>query len=332
MGRSTLEQNSGRAENTVLHGGDERYRHSTNEVEIRASNQNKMDQLKRDERVMVKNCILPDTRISHEGKGPDVQKALCNELNSKTATVEQKLRVIEKLVALGQTHVTLKTEDGKSRDVRLEVEHVGNRRMVHMYATDQCGKEKTILRGISKGDHYERERDKSGHFVSYEGSGSVLLKHGNSPSSIGAKTGETSLKPVVHGSNREVSNSTNDRANGPGAIVDSGTARGTAYYPCNNALEGGYNDKLGKPLCTLQDYLAGKAPYVSVAMDTGFHYGQKLNIPELNAKYGRNIEFRVVDTGDAFRGKGKSRIDICVASASHANDSTINGHLTLQFV
>src|SRR5437868_163147 len=72
------------------------------------------------------------------------------------------------------------------------------------------------------------------------------------------------------------------------------SSRGTGYYPDASALEGGFKDRLGRPLNTLQDYLAGRAPYVSVAMDSkAFPYGTKLRIPELEAKYGRPIEFRV---------------------------------------
>lgn len=107
-------------------------------------------------------------------------------------------------------------------------------------------------------------------------------------------------------------------------------ARGTGYYPDRSAMEGGFVDRKGKPLHTLQDFLAGKASYVSVAMDsTAFPYGTKLRIPELEAKYGRPIEFRVVDTGGAFRGKGTSRIDICTANRQASLDPTINGPLHL---
>ncbi len=67
-------------------------------------------------------------------------------------------------------------------------------------------------------------------------------------------------------------------------------------------------------------------------MDGTVPYGTKLRIPELDAKYGRNIDFRVVDTGGAFTGKGHGRIDVCVDNQSAANDSTINGLLTLHFV
>ncbi|HYV43745.1 MAG TPA: hypothetical protein VFA20_02745 [Myxococcaceae bacterium] len=108
------------------------------------------------------------------------------------------------------------------------------------------------------------------------------------------------------------------------------TAKGTGYFPDNSPMEGGFKDRMGKPLHTLQDFLAGKAPYVSVAMDSkAFPYGTKLRIPELEKKYGRPIEFRVVDTGGAFKGKGTSRIDICTANQKASLDPTINGKLTL---
>jgi hypothetical protein len=58
-----------------------------------------------------------------------------------------------------------------------------------------------------------------------------------------------------------------------------------------------------------------------------FPYGQHLRIRELEAKYGRAIDFRVVDTGGAFRGKGRSRIDVCVSNRSASLDATINGTL-----
>jgi 3D (Asp-Asp-Asp) domain-containing protein len=107
-------------------------------------------------------------------------------------------------------------------------------------------------------------------------------------------------------------------------------ARGTGYFPDRSAMEGGFVDRKGKPLHTLQDFLAGRASYVSVAMDsTAFPYGTKLRIPELEAKYGRPIELRVVDTGGAFRGKGTSRIDICTADRRASLDPTINGPLHL---
>jgi len=105
-------------------------------------------------------------------------------------------------------------------------------------------------------------------------------------------------------------------------------AVGSGYFPDPSRMEGGFNDRLGRPLRTLQDYLRGLAPYVSVAMDpAAFPYGTRLRIRELEARYGRRIEFRVVDTGGAFRGRGTARMDICTANRTASIDATINGPL-----
>eukprot|EP00105_Crassostrea_gigas_P017712 XP_011435597.1 PREDICTED: uncharacterized protein LOC105334022 [Crassostrea gigas] len=110
-------------------------------------------------------------------------------------------------------------------------------------------------------------------------------------------------------------------------------ARGTAYYPADDPIEGGFVDMRDHPLMTLQDYLEGRAAHVSVAMDNhaGIPYGTHVCIPELNRKYHRFIDFVVVDTGSAFYGKGYSRIDICVRNRQLSFDDTINGPLTLAF-
>lgn len=110
-------------------------------------------------------------------------------------------------------------------------------------------------------------------------------------------------------------------------------ARGTAYYPDSSALEGGFVDMHGVTLRTLQQFLAGTASYVSVAMDNraGIAYGTPLCIPEINRKYNRVVLFKVVDTGGAFFGRGYARIDICVQDHAHSLDSTINGQITLVF-
>ncbi len=117
------------------------------------------------------------------------------------------------------------------------------------------------------------------------------------------------------------------------ALTASFTSKGTGYYPSSSALEGGFVDRKGVKLHTLQQFLAGSASYVSVAMDSSaFSYGQHLRIRELEAKYGQPIDFRVVDTGGAFRGRGRTRIDICVANHSASVDPTINRTLHIDAV
>lgn len=101
--------------------------------------------------------------------------------------------------------------------------------------------------------------------------------------------------------------------------------RGTAYYPHDSKLQGGFLDRRGKKLVTLQDFLDGKSKYAAVAMDkTVLPYGTNICIPHLNEKYDTAIAFRVVDTGGAFRGKRTTRMDICTRSKKHTVDPAIN--------
>jgi 3D (Asp-Asp-Asp) domain-containing protein len=111
------------------------------------------------------------------------------------------------------------------------------------------------------------------------------------------------------------------------------TAKASAYYPDDSELEGGFNDMKGKPLQTLQSFLKGRSKYVSLAMDKGiFKYGQRLRIREINERYGKEVIFRVVDTGGAFYGKGRSRVDICVANEQLSFDKLVNSRLTIDVI
>lgn len=127
----------------------------------------------------------------------------------------------------------------------------------------------------------------------------------------------------------------------PGGPTGSHKATGTGYYPSNSKMEGGFNDRKGNKLATLQDFLEGKSKYVSVAMDKNqkIPYGKNLSIKELDAKYAdqlkamgkEHIDFRVTDTGGAFTNKGTGRIDIATRDRKASLDPTINGPLTLNF-
>lgn len=102
----------------------------------------------------------------------------------------------------------------------------------------------------------------------------------------------------------------------------------TGYWPwaakteAERKTEGAPVDRLGRPLHTLEDFLAGKSDHVSLSGDTAaWPYGQKLII---NVG-GRQIVGRVVDTGSHFRGAGKvyketgaEPIDVCVFTRATA--------------
>jgi hypothetical protein len=110
-------------------------------------------------------------------------------------------------------------------------------------------------------------------------------------------------------------------------------AKGSGYFPSRSTREGGFKDRLGKKLNTLEDFIANRADYVSVAMDKklAIEYGTVVKIPEIEAIRKRTIEFRVVDTGGDFTGQGYTKIDICVANQQSSLDPIINGTLTLIF-
>ena len=74
-------------------------------------------------------------------------------------------------------------------------------------------------------------------------------------------------------------------------------ATGSAYYPKRTKMEGGFLDRMGVKLNTLQDYFNNKAEYVSVAMDKKLElrYGTVVKIPEIENDYQQVIEFRPGD-------------------------------------
>ena len=78
----------------------------------------------------------------------------------------------------------------------------------------------------------------------------------------------------------------------------------------------------------MQDYLAKKADYVSVAMDKiqGIPYGTVVKIPELDKAFQTTFEFRVVDTGGRFKGQGYKKIDICVTDREASLDRPSTAH------
>lgn len=113
------------------------------------------------------------------------------------------------------------------------------------------------------------------------------------------------------------------------AAVGSGgvfQARLTGYWPYaaktakERFMEGGHNDRKGKPIHTLEQHRADAVahPFVSVSGDDAiFPYGQRIEID-----HWPGLVFRVVDTGGHFRGAskvyrivGREPLDIAVDSA-----------------
>jgi hypothetical protein len=91
-------------------------------------------------------------------------------LSDPKATAQQKLQTAEQLVASGKDHVTVTDKDGTKRDLRLEVEHQGNKNLVHMYA-EEGGKERVVMRGVDDGHgNFTHEKNANGSDASFNGS------------------------------------------------------------------------------------------------------------------------------------------------------------------
>lgn len=111
------------------------------------------------------------------------------------------------------------------------------------------------------------------------------------------------------------------------------STRISRYHPNPSEMEGGCTDSRTLPLFTLEHYLSGRAPYVSIALDKLLYrrgkvrFGDEFRIPKLDRKYrdtldkiGREyIVFRAVDTGSGFTGKRFTRLDLCVTTEGYVN-------------
>lgn len=124
----------------------------------------------------------------------------------------------------------------------------------------------------------------------------------------------------------------------------------TAYWtPDSNAaygndtttkrLEGGPLDRKSTRNHTLKEFIAGNyikptsplSNYSSLAGDATAdspvkEYGVKVYIPSIEQalNQGKEIIFRVVDTGGDFVGKGATRLDVAVATKSEMNQAALN--------
>ena len=110
----------------------------------------------------------------------------------------------------------------------------------------------------------------------------------------------------------------------------------TAYYPdYSSDDESDYLDSKMKKLRTLQDFLDGRAEFVTISMDldSGIPYGTKFCIPELNAKFRRQIPLQARDkshySGVKTSTADFSHVDICVRSEEDSYDNSVNGVVTL---
>ena len=92
-------------------------------------------------------------------------------ISSREAKAEEKLAAIEKLAGAGVDELVVRDGDNVERTLRIELENLGGKLLVHCFADDDSGRERILLRGISNNDGtYEHQKNANGEDVSFYGS------------------------------------------------------------------------------------------------------------------------------------------------------------------
>ncbi len=111
------------------------------------------------------------TEAGIQGKEDLKAKVMDNSLSST-----ERLAAVKQLVEQGTTSIKTIDNQGREGSLRLEVEKLGNREMVHLFAR-QGRHEAVALRGIAGGETIERQKNERGQSVSLEGRGIHQLKN-----------------------------------------------------------------------------------------------------------------------------------------------------------
>lgn len=92
------------------------------------------------------------------------------EILGSRASVQDKLKAAESLARAGQTTVEIVDQDGQKRQLTIELESAGKRTLVHVYAQDDSGKDRVVLRAVKEADgSFAQEQTESGRKVSFYG-------------------------------------------------------------------------------------------------------------------------------------------------------------------
>lgn len=117
-------------------------------------------------------------------------------LSNENASPQAKLKAAEKLYEMGEKEIKLKDKES-SRTVRLEVEQgESGKKMVHVFAQDERGKEHVVLRGIDNGNgKFQHEVNENGKEQSFNGD--WWAKHEKGKSNLaGKENGSIDIPPV----------------------------------------------------------------------------------------------------------------------------------------
>jgi hypothetical protein len=217
------------------------------------------------------------------------RKVLMNE----GVSASDKLRALHQLAAAGINHIQLPDKDGEMRDYTIREGTIANRTMVHLFAVDDQGREHVALRGISNSDGtFERERDRHGNYVSFEGTWWSRHMTGRSALAAGDDSADSRRDPYAYDGSR---NQSVGRVGTP-SYGQNNYYKGRPTYP-NQSFDP--RNGADRPASPSGNILADMASRVASGMGTVGHCARGLattlescgiNVPRANAwDYGHNL-------------------------------------------
>lgn len=103
--------------------------------------------------------------VTQTGDSPAAQARAA--LENPSATAQDKLKAVEKLLSTGVDKLEITDRDGTKRQLRLELDMSCGKPLVHAF-TNEGGKERVLLRAVSNGDGtYKQQRGKNGEVGFY---------------------------------------------------------------------------------------------------------------------------------------------------------------------
>lgn len=103
--------------------------------------------------------------VAQTGDSPAAQARAA--LENPSATAQDKLKAVEKLLSTGVDKLEITDRDGTKRQLRLELDMSCGKPLIHAF-TNEGGKERVLLRAVSNGDGtYKQQRGKNGEVGFY---------------------------------------------------------------------------------------------------------------------------------------------------------------------
>jgi hypothetical protein len=107
-----------------------------------------------------------ELEVADKSASKSVEKPAPAAILASDASAEDKIKAVEALGRAGHTSVEIVDKDGSKRSMIIELEKAGARTLVHLYALDEQGKDRVVLRGIKNADgSYQNQQTEAGDKV-----------------------------------------------------------------------------------------------------------------------------------------------------------------------